>query len=95
LTLTIIDNENYSEEINDLYPIEIYVSSKISQKKIWNKTLKENSKTNKAIGKLNYNRLKEIKLKELKNKTTKKEDRYIKIQKENNEIELRRSKNCL
>ena len=62
----IIDNENYNEELNDLLPIENYVSTKTNQKSLWNKTLKENSKVNKVLSKTNYDRLKEIKQKQIR-----------------------------
>ncbi len=61
-----IDNENYNEELNDLFPIENYVSTKTNQKSLWNKTLKENSKVNKVLTKTNYDRLKEIKQKQIR-----------------------------
>jgi hypothetical protein len=66
--LKIIDNNEYQDQINDLYPIEIYVNNKVNQKNLWRKTLTENYKVNKTLGSINYNRLKQIKIKQLKEK---------------------------
>ncbi len=60
----IIDNYNYEDQINDLYPIEI--KKDLNDKTLWIKTLNENYKVNKTLGELNYNRLKEIKQKEIR-----------------------------
>jgi len=61
-----IDNLEYEDQINDLYPIEIYCNKKVNQKNLWKKTLTENYKVNKTLGSINYNRLKEIKQKQIR-----------------------------
>jgi len=66
LTLLKLDNENYKEESNDLFPLEFYEHNKTSNKYLEQKTLRSNSKQNKVLSKLNYNRLKEIKLKQIR-----------------------------
>lgn len=69
--LKIIDNNEYQDQINDLYPIEIYVSNKVNQKNLWRKTLTQNYNVNKRLGRINYNRLKQIKQKEIKQRRLK------------------------
>ena len=59
-----IDNYNYEDQIIDLYPIKI--KKELNEKTLWIKTLNENYKVNKTLGELNYNRLKEIKQKEIR-----------------------------
>ena len=71
MSLIEIDNYEYEDQINDLYPIEIYVSRKVNQKNLWQKTLTQNYKVNKTLGEINYNRLKEIKQKEIKQRRSK------------------------
>lgn len=66
MSFTQIDNYEFEDQINDLYPIEIYVNKKVNQKTLWKKTLTQNYKVNKTLGKINYNRLKEIKEKEIR-----------------------------
>jgi len=68
MSLIEIDNYEYEDQINDLYPIEIYCNKKVNQKNLWRKTLTENYKVNKTLGSINYNRLKQIKIKQLKEK---------------------------
>ncbi len=65
-TLLKIDNDNYKEELNDIFPIEFYEHNKTSNKYLEQKTIRSNSKQNKILSKLNYDRLKEIKLKEIR-----------------------------
>ncbi len=65
-TLLKLDNENYKEESNDIFPIEYYESNQTSNKYLEQKTIRSNSKQNKILSKLNYDRLKEIKLKEIR-----------------------------
>lgn len=62
-----IDNYNYEDQIIDLYPIEI--KKELNEKTLWIKTLNENYKVNKTLGSINYNRLKEIKQKEIKRRS--------------------------
>ncbi len=64
MTLLKLDNENYKEELNDIFPIEYYESNQTSNKYLEQNTIRFNSKQNKVLSKLNYNRLKEIKLKQ-------------------------------
>ena len=66
MTLLKLDNENYKEESNDIFPIEYYESNQTSNKYLEQKTIRFNSKQNKMLSKLNYDRLKEIKLKEIR-----------------------------
>ena len=63
LELLDIDNEDYKDQINDLYPIEIYVSNKTNIRKLFTRAYKTQSK--KRI-ELNYNRLKQFKQKQIR-----------------------------
>lgn len=56
-----IDNIDYEDQINDLYPIEVYANKQTKQKDLWKITLRENQKLNKVLGKTNHDRLVQIK----------------------------------
>jgi len=66
MTLLKLDNENYKEELNDLFPIEYYETNQTPNKYLEQKTIVNNSKQNKVLSRINYNRLKEIKLKQIR-----------------------------
>jgi len=62
-----IDNIDYEDQINDLYPIEVYVNKQTKQKDLWKITLRENQKLNNVLGKINHDRLVRIKKRRSKN----------------------------
>jgi len=66
MTLLKLDNENYKEELNDLFPIEYYETNQTPNKYLEHKTIVNNSKQNKVLSRINYNRLKEIKSKQIR-----------------------------
>ena len=95
MTLLKLDNENYKEESNDIFPIEYYESNQTSNKYLEQKTIRSNSKQNKVLSKLNYNRLKEIKLKQKRSVNNKlhNETKILNADFNINEKTIRRSHN--